>query len=127
MVIAETGISEATYVLREQALRDEFRKPEQRLRINLGATERHHRPVHRYTAWSTPHRGRMASPPFMVKAFELAPASRIAPFGYVDIVAATALGYLVFDDFPDAWALLGIGIIVAAGALLSYRAPSEAM
>ena len=63
----------------------------------------------------------------IVKAFELAPASRIAPFGYVEIVAATALGYFVFGDFPDAWAFVGIGIIVAAGALVSYRAPSEAM
>ena len=59
----------------------------------------------------------------IVKAFELAPASRIAPFGYVEIVAATALGYFVFGDFPDAWAFVGIGIIVAAGVLVSYRAP----
>jgi drug/metabolite transporter (DMT)-like permease len=63
----------------------------------------------------------------IVKAFELAPASRIAPFGYVEIVAATALGYFVFGDFPDAWTFVGIGIITAAGVLVSYRAPSEAM
>lgn len=61
----------------------------------------------------------------IVKAFELAPASRIAPFGYVEIVAATTLGYVVFDDFPDAWAFVGMGIIVVAGILVSYRAPSE--
>lgn len=61
----------------------------------------------------------------IVKAFELAPASRIAPFGYVEIVAATTLGYVVFGDFPDAWAFVGIGIIIAAGILVSYRVPTE--
>jgi drug/metabolite transporter (DMT)-like permease len=63
----------------------------------------------------------------IVKAFELAPASRIAPFGYSEIVAATALGYFVFGDFPDAWTFVGIGIITAAGLLVSCRAPSEAL
>ena len=58
----------------------------------------------------------------IVKAFELAPASRIAPFGYAEIVSATILGYVVFDDFPDAWALIGISIIIAAGVLVSYPA-----
>jgi len=61
----------------------------------------------------------------IVKAFELAPASRIAPFGYVEIVSATALGYFVFGDFPDVWAFVGIAIIVIAGALVSYRPRSE--
>lgn len=61
----------------------------------------------------------------IVKAFELTPASRIAPFGYVEIVSATTLGYFVFGDFPDVWAFVGIGIIVVAGVLVSYRAPSE--
>ena len=61
----------------------------------------------------------------IVKAFELAPASRIAPFGYVEIVAATALGYVIFGDLPDAWTFVGIGVICAAGVLVTYRAPRE--
>ncbi len=56
----------------------------------------------------------------IVKAFELAPASRIAPFGYVEIVAATVLGYAMFGDFPDAWAFLGMAVIIAGGVLISY-------
>ncbi len=55
----------------------------------------------------------------LVKAFELAPASLLAPFGYFEIVSATILGYLVFDDFPDPLAWVGIAIIVASGASLS--------
>ena len=56
----------------------------------------------------------------IVKAFELTPASRIAHFGYVEIVSATVLGYATFGDFPDAWAFLGMAIIIAGGVLVSY-------
>lgn len=63
----------------------------------------------------------------IVKASELWLASRLAPFGYVEIVAATVLGYLVFGDFPDVWTFVGIGIIVAAGVWVSTRAAGEAI
>jgi drug/metabolite transporter (DMT)-like permease len=62
----------------------------------------------------------------IVKAFELAPASRLAPFGYIEIVSATTLGYVVFGDFPDAWAFVGVGIIILAGVMVSYKSSSEA-
>lgn len=63
----------------------------------------------------------------IVKAFELAPASRLAPYGYVEILSATALGYFVFGDFPDAWVFVGIGIIIVAGVLVSFRPARDAM
>lgn len=61
----------------------------------------------------------------IVKASELSLASRLAPFGYVEIVAATILGYVVFDDIPDAWAFVGIAVIIAAGVWVSAQAPAE--
>ncbi len=51
----------------------------------------------------------------MVKALELAPASRLAPFSYSQLVWTTLYGYLVFDNFPDHWSLIGIGILIASG------------
>ena len=36
----------------------------------------------------------------IVIAFTMAPASVLAPFQYVEIVSATILGYLVFNEFP---------------------------
>ena len=53
----------------------------------------------------------------MVKAFELAPASRLAPFVYLQIVGALVLGYLVFDTFPDGWALIGMAMIAFTGVV----------
>ena len=42
-------------------------------------------------------------------------ASALAPFQYLEIVAATFYGLWLFDDFPDALAWLGIFIIVSSG------------
>ena len=57
----------------------------------------------------------------IVKAFEYAPAAVLAPFGYLEIVSATALGFLVFGDFPDPITWGGIGLIVASGLYIVHR------
>jgi drug/metabolite transporter (DMT)-like permease len=51
----------------------------------------------------------------MVHAFERAPASRLAPFVYLQIVGALTFGWFVFGTFPDFWALIGMVIIVLTG------------
>jgi len=57
----------------------------------------------------------------LIKAFDHAPASLLAPFIYVQVVAVLLLGYLVFDSFPDAWSLTGMAIIVASGIFMATR------
>jgi drug/metabolite transporter (DMT)-like permease len=57
----------------------------------------------------------------LIRAFEHAPPSVLAPFVYVQLVAVLALGYLVFGDFPDGWSLLGMAIVVLAGAWIAAR------
>lgn len=57
----------------------------------------------------------------IIKAFERAPASLLAPYGYSEIVTATLVGYLAFGDFPDAWTWIGIGVIVCSGIYISLR------
>lgn len=54
-------------------------------------------------------------------AFARAPASVLAPFQYLEIVMATALGYLVFGDFPDGLTWLGIAIITGSGLVIFHR------
>ena len=51
----------------------------------------------------------------LIKAFELAPASRLAPFSYSQLIWVTLSGFLVFGQFPDRWSLIGIGILIASG------------
>ena len=51
----------------------------------------------------------------LIKAFEHAPASRLAPFTYSQLIWVTVIGYLTFGDFPDSWSLVGIAILMASG------------
>lgn len=57
----------------------------------------------------------------IAEAFRRAPASTIAPFQYLEIVGAVALGYIVFGDFPDFWTWVGTAIILGAGLYVFAR------
>lgn len=57
----------------------------------------------------------------MIEAYERAPVSVIAPLGYIEIVTATLLGFLLFADFPSSTTWLGIAIIVASGLIIGWR------
>ena len=57
----------------------------------------------------------------LIKAYDYASATGLAPFFYTQLVWVMLLGWLVFGDFPDGWSLLGMGIIVASGIYLVGR------
>ncbi len=54
-------------------------------------------------------------------AFGCGPASVIAPFNYSHLIFAALLGFVVFGYFPDLWAWVGAGLIVASGLYIGYR------
>jgi drug/metabolite transporter (DMT)-like permease len=51
----------------------------------------------------------------LTRAFRLAPASTLSPLLYVQLVWATLLGWAIFGQLPDAWAMAGIAVIAGAG------------
>lgn len=57
----------------------------------------------------------------VVIAVNRAPTSMLAPFGYIEIISATALGWWVFNDWPDTMSWLGISVIVASGMYVLFR------
>jgi drug/metabolite transporter (DMT)-like permease len=57
----------------------------------------------------------------LAKAFALAPANVLTPFSYFQIVSAVIFGLVVFKDIPDRWTLLGMALIIAAGAYVFGR------
>jgi len=57
----------------------------------------------------------------MIRAFEKAEASAIAPFIYTELIWAIAAGFLVFGDVPTLEMLIGAGVIVASGGYVLYR------
>ncbi len=58
---------------------------------------------------------------FMIKAFERAPASLLAPFDYTTLIWAILFGFFLFGDLPDAWTIVGAMIIVSSGLYLVRR------
>ena len=55
-------------------------------------------------------------------AYGIAPATRLAPFVYFQLIAAVGLGWAIFGDLPDALAWAGIALLVVSGfATLALR------
>ena len=55
----------------------------------------------------------------LIKAYEHAPASRLAPFSYSQLIWVALIGLVVFGEFPDGWSLLGIAILIASGIYIA--------
>lgn len=52
-------------------------------------------------------------------AFARAPAADLAPFAYTEIIAAVAIGFMVFGTLPSVVSWLGIGIVIGSGVLVA--------
>ncbi len=57
----------------------------------------------------------------LTQAYRLADAATLAPFEYVALPSAIALGWLVFDHLPDHWVLLGCALIAGSGIYVYLR------
>ncbi len=57
----------------------------------------------------------------MTWALRFAPSATLAPMQYLEIPVATLFGWLIFSDFPDGLALLGIVITISAGLYIIAR------
>ncbi len=57
----------------------------------------------------------------LIRAVQVAPVSAVAPYLYSGLIWATAFGYMLFDEFPDAWTFVGAGLIVIAGLIILHR------
>lgn len=60
----------------------------------------------------------------LIKAYQWAPASVVAPFAYIELIYASALGFAVFGDIPEMHTLLG-GLVIAASGLYLIRRPAS--
>jgi len=57
----------------------------------------------------------------MTYALSHAPSATLAPLQYFEMPVATLFGFLVFNDFPNTLALIGIAIIIGAGLYMIHR------
>jgi drug/metabolite transporter (DMT)-like permease len=57
----------------------------------------------------------------MTKALSAAPLAVTQPVTFLQLVWASLLGYVVFNEKIDFWVLMGGGIIIASVSFISYR------
>ena len=57
----------------------------------------------------------------MTYAYRHAPASTLAPFGYVSILWSTMLGYLIWSELPGPRIMIGAAIVIISGLYIIYR------
>ncbi len=57
----------------------------------------------------------------LIRAFRVAPASIVAPFGYTSLIWSVGFGFIIFDDLPDRWTIIGAVIIISSGLYIYHR------
>lgn len=62
-----------------------------------------------------------AAQALLIRAFAMAEASVIAPFGYTGLVWAGIWGWLFWGTLPDRWTVIGAVIVVGAGLYVWMR------
>lgn len=63
----------------------------------------------------------LAGHQLLTTAHRFAPASILAPFGYLQIIFMTTSSWLVFNQPPDTWIFLGAPVVIASGLYLWLR------
>ena len=57
----------------------------------------------------------------IIMAYRRAEAVIVAPMQYSQMIWAAFYGYLIFDEVPDEWTLVGAGVIIASGIYIVMR------
>jgi drug/metabolite transporter (DMT)-like permease len=57
----------------------------------------------------------------LIRAYDYASATLLAPYTYTAIVWAVLLGFILFGQLPDTWSVAGMAVIVASGLFLAGR------
>ncbi|MBC7738134.1 MAG: DMT family transporter [Candidatus Saccharibacteria bacterium] len=58
---------------------------------------------------------------FIVRAYDHAEASLLAPLAYTEMITSTLMGLIFFGDFPDRWTFLGVAILISCAIYISVR------
>ncbi len=56
----------------------------------------------------------------LLQAFSYADASALAPYRYLELPISLIVGYLLFNDSPDKYSILGAAMIIPATAFIVY-------
>jgi drug/metabolite transporter (DMT)-like permease len=57
----------------------------------------------------------------VLRGFRMAPPALVAPFQYTQMVWAVIYGYIIFNDLPGIWTIIGSLVIAASGLFILWR------
>ena len=57
----------------------------------------------------------------LVNGYRAASPALLAPFEYLALVGGAVAGFLIWDEVPDVWVVVGALIIIASGLFVVYR------
>ena len=57
----------------------------------------------------------------LILSLRYADASKLAPFGYFEIITNIIIGFYFFNHFPDNWTFLGLLVIILSGIYIFKR------
>ncbi len=58
---------------------------------------------------------------FLILSLKFADASKLAPFGYFEIITNIIIGYYFFNHLPDNWTFFGLFVIILSGIYILRR------
>ena len=58
---------------------------------------------------------------FLTEALRRAPVAVVAPFDYSQLIWASIIGYLVWDELPHGATLVGALVVAASGIYILFR------
>jgi len=62
----------------------------------------------------------------LIRGLEIAPASRLSPFLYTQIIWATFFGFVFFGQFPDMTTIGGAAVVISSGLYIWWRETKQA-
>jgi drug/metabolite transporter (DMT)-like permease len=57
----------------------------------------------------------------IVRSYDYAEASLLAPLAYTEMITAVIAGWFFFGDFPDTWTFAGVAMLIACAIYISWR------
>ena len=62
----------------------------------------------------------------LIRGLEIAPASRMSPFLYTQIIWATLFGFIFFGQLPDMMTIGGTAVVIVSGLYIWWRETKQA-
>jgi len=63
----------------------------------------------------------------IIGGYRRAAPALLAPFEYTALIGGAVAGYLIWDEVPDRWVVLGATVIIASGLFVVYREIGQAI